>query len=268
MTDHTDLSIIIVTYNSEKNIGGLLDSIKKSPDKLSKEVIVVDNASQDKTLKVITKHRLKTRLIKSKQNLGFAKAVNLAIKQAHGENYLLLNPDTVLVGKVLEVLFQFAQKTRPLGAVAPRLLNFNGKPQASVFYFPSLTNAVLRYFFGFKNRFSKYLPSKSQPVQVAIMAALFIPKATIDKVGLLDERFFMYYEDIEFAKRLRQFHLPLYYLTSAKIKHVSGASGNFKSHLESPLLKSAQIYHGRVYSKILNLTLWLGQKFEKLLRRD
>ncbi|OQA82547.1 MAG: N-acetylglucosaminyl-diphospho-decaprenol L-rhamnosyltransferase [Microgenomates group bacterium ADurb.Bin238] len=98
------------------------------------------------------------------------------------------------------------------------------------------------------------------------MAAMLIPRSTIDTVGVLDERFFLYYEDIEFCRRLKKHRLPLYYLPQAKVKHAHGASGHFRSHLDSPLLKSAQIYHGRVYSTLLNLTLLLGQKWQKFIR--
>lgn len=264
MNKQIDLSLIVVTYNSADNIGQLLSSIKKSTDKLAKEVVIVDNASSDDTVKVISQHPYKAKLIKSTQNKGFAKAVNQAIKSSRGKYVMLINPDTALVGKCLDTLYTFAEKTTPLGAVAPRLLNFDNKPQASIYHFPTITNAFLKYFLGFNNRYGKYLPSKTQKVEVAIMAAFLIPRTTLEKVGLLDERFFLYYEDIEFCKRLWKKRLPIYYLHSAKVKHISGASGHFKSHLESPLLKSAQIYHGRVYSKLLNLVLLIGQKYQRL----
>lgn len=264
MNNELDLSLVIVTYNSADNVGKLLDSIKKSPDKLKKEVIVVDNASSDSSVKMIEQHTLKVKLIKSKQNLGFSKAVNLAIKESRGRFVMLINPDTALVGNCLNTLVKFAEKTSPLGAVAPRLLDFDGKPQASVFRFPTISNAIRRYFFNQKQRYNKYLPHRLQKVEIAIMAAFLVPRLTLEKVGLLDERFFLYYEDVEFCKRLNKYHLPIYYLPAARVKHVSGASGHFKSHHQSPLLKSAQIYHGQLYSKLLNATLWLGQKYQRL----
>jgi len=106
-----------------------------------------------------------------------------------------------------------------------------------------------------------------QPVQVAVMAAILIPRTTIEKVGLLDERFFLYYEDIEYCARLKKSKLLIYYLLDAKIKHVHGASGKFASHLCSPLAKSAQIYYGKTYSQILNSVLWLGQKYQLVLSK-
>ena len=99
------------------------------------------------------------------------------------------------------------------------------------------------------------------------MAAFLIPRATITQVGSLDERFFLYYEDVEFCRRLKEHDLPIYYFPSAKIKHVHGASGQFKSHLASPLLASARLYHGAFYSDVLNLILLLGQKWQQLAQK-
>lgn len=263
-----DLSIIIVTYNSARHIISLLDSIKRSPDRLRKEVIVVDNASHDHSADLAAGHPLKPRLIRSHTNQGFAKAVNRAIKASSARYLLLLNPDTRLVGNCLYFLHTFAQKNSPLGAVSPRLLNLDNHPQPSVFRFPTIPNAIRHYFFNCQNCFGKYLPpNKTATVEVAVMAAMLIPRSTIEAVGVLDERFFLYYEDIEFCRRLKKHRLPLYYFPQAKIRHAHGASGNFRSHLDSPLLKSAQIYHGRFYSNLLNLILLLGQKWQNLLKK-
>lgn len=262
-----NVSIITVTYNSEKQIGRLLDSLAKSKDGLTKEIIIVDNASQDNTVKLVSSHKSKPLLIKSTTNSGFSKAVNLGIKKSTGNFIFLLNPDTELVGNSLANLVNFARSTSPLGAVAPRLLNPNGKPQPSVSKFPTIINAIMHDFLGNKNSFGKYLPSSTQKVDVAVMAAFLIPRSTIDTVGLLDERFFLYYEDIEYCRRLKQNKLPVYYYPNSKVKHVHGASGNFVNHLKSPLLTSAQIYYGNTYSKLLNLTLWIGHKWQVILRR-
>ena len=260
-----DLSLILVTYNSGKHITGLLASIKKSKDKLKKEIIIIDNASTDNSAQLAANHPLKPTIIRSPQNLGFSKAVNQAIKKSSGQYLMLLNPDTRLTGSCLQTLHHFAVSTSSLGAVAPRLLDLNGKPQASVFYFPTILNALHFYFLNQKKRFGKYLPpNKITKVDTAVMAAFLFPRSTIERVGLLDERFFLYYEDIEFCQRLKKAKLPVYYYPQAKIKHAHGASGSFKSHFQSPLLKSAQIYHGPLYSFLLNSVLWAGQKWQKL----
>jgi GT2 family glycosyltransferase len=263
-----NVSYLVVTYNSAVQIKSLLDSIAKTGDGLTYEVIIVDNNSSDQTVKIVRQYKLKHTLIANKTNPGFAKAVNQGLTEATGECIFLLNPDTRLVGNVTKNLYQFTQKVTPLGAVAPRLVSPNGQDQPSVFHFPTISNALLRYAFNQQDRYGKYLPKRiTNPVDVAVMAALFIPKTTIEKVGQLDERFFLYYEDIEFCRRLKKAGLPVFYYPTVKVMHVHGASGHFKSHLESPLLRSAIIYHGPLYFKVLNLVLWAGQKFELVLKR-
>lgn len=263
----TKLSIITVTYNSQNQIGAFLDSIAKSLDKISKEIILVDNASSDQTIKVIEKNKLKTILVKSPVNGGFAKGVNQGLARATGEYILLLNPDTQLVGDCLTNLVAFADKTSPLGAVAPRLLDPDGKPQASVFKFPTIINAIKKNFFNCPDCFGKYLPSPlTQKVDVAIMAAFLIPRSTLETIGSLNEKYFMYYEDFDFCRKLKEYGLPVYYFPDAKIKHVHGASGHFVSHLQSPLLKSSKLYYGNVYSGLLNFILMLGHKWQVILR--
>jgi GT2 family glycosyltransferase len=263
----TDVSIIIVSYNSASHLPGLLNSIKSSKDKLTKEVILVDNASSDDSLKIAKSHPLKPIVIDSKTNQGFSKAVNQALNRCIGQYVFLLNPDTRLIGDGLNKLHTFASTHQPIGAVVPRLMDINGKPQASVFRFPNITNAIRKDFLGCKTCFGKYLPSsKVQTVDVAVMAAFFMPRSTLETVGTLDERFFLYYEDVEFCRRLKSAKLPIYYLPSAKVKHAHGASGNFKEHLHSPLLASSKIYYGKNYSRLLNAVLWLGHKWQVILR--
>jgi GT2 family glycosyltransferase len=261
-----DLSIIVLLYRSEETIKVLLDSIKTGSKKLRVQIILVDNAYPDQSANIAAKHPLNPTIIKLTQNVGFSRGVNLALKESKGKNILLLNADTKIIGQALERLVTFANNQMDIGAVAPRLVNTDGKPQASVFHFPTILGAIKAFFFNQRESFGKYLPKAVlQKVDVAQMAAMLIPKKIFDQVGQLDERFFFYYEDIEFCQRLKKANLPVYYLPSAKIEHVHGASGRFVEHLQSPLAKSAQVYHGVVYSNMLNCVLWVGNKYKKIL---
>ncbi len=263
-----DISIIVVGYRSEKTIGPFLDSIKKSRDGLCKEIIVVDNYPSDKGAETARAHSLKPKVIINTENVGFSKAVNRGLREARGKYVLLINPDTRVKGLAIKHLFEFAEKHPVLGAVAPKLLYNNGKIQPSCYMYPTIWNAIRHYFFGCKRCFNKFYPgNKTTKVQVAVMAAFLIPRATINQVGGLDERFFLYYEDIEYCRRLGKYHLPIYYYPKAQVVHLHGASGSFSSHLSSPLAKSAEIYHGVYGSKILNLVLWAGQKWQKILAK-
>ncbi len=258
-----DLSIICVTYRSEDKIKRLLDSIDRHKDHLKIEIIIVNNYP-DKTPSIAKHHKTKPKLIENDQNIGYAKATNIGIRNSSGKFILLLNPDTQIIGNALTKLIEYSRDNK-IGAVAPELINEDGSVQASVFKFPTITNAFKAYFLDQRESFGKYFPGKKiTNVDVAVMAALLIPRSVIDKVGFLDERFFLYYEDIEYCRRLKKHNLPVVYYHLAKIKHTHGASGSFTCHLDSPLARSAQIYHGKTYSYLLNLTLWLGQKWQKL----
>src|SRR3989338_4279932 len=215
-----ELSIITVGYRSENTIAPFLDSIKKNRDGIKKEIIVVDNYPSDKGADKAEKHSLKPTVIRNLENIGFSKAINQGIKISKGDYILIINPDTRIIGSALKNLLDFAKKI------------------------PTILNAIKYYFFNCKNCFNKYNPGEeTTQVDVVVMAAFLIPKSTIDIVGGLDEAYFLYYEDIEFCRRLHRFGFPIYYLPKAKVQHAHGASGNFVSHLKSPLAKSAQIYH-------------------------
>ncbi len=262
-----DISIITVGYKSEKTILPLLDSIKKSRDGLNKEVIVVDNYPADKCADLAEKHFLKPLVLRNNENVGFSKAINWGISKSKGKYILIINADTNLVGNGLKSLFDFAESKTKLGAVAPRLLDSDGKIQPSCFRFPNIINAIKQNFLGYKNTYKKYNPGNEiTQVDIAVMAAFLVPRSTLDYVGGLDERFFLYYEDVEFCRRLHQFGLPVYYFPQAKVQHVHGGSGGFTEHLNSPLLASAKIYYGQVYFFFLNAILWLGHKWQVVLR--
>ena len=262
-----ELSIITVGFRSEKTMGPFLDSIQKNRDGIKKEIIVVDNYPADKGATVAEKHSTKPTVIRNTENVGFSIAINQGIKVSKGKYILIINPDTRIIGSALKKLLDFAKSTSKLGAVAPRLLNYNGKIQPSCFKFPTIWNAIKYNFFGCKTCFKKYNPGdKITTVDVAVMAAFLVPKATLDYVGGLDERYFLYYEDVEFCRRLHKFGLPVYYLPEAKVKHAHGVSGNFTMHLKSPLLASAKLYYGPVYFAILNAVLWIGHKWQVILR--
>jgi len=263
-----DLSIITVGYRSENTIIPFLDSIQKSRDGLNKEIIVVDNYPADKGAENARRHPLKPKVLVNTENVGFSKAINRGIKVSGGKYVFIINPDTAIKGMALKQLFDFAENHPILGAVAPKLLYNDGKIQPSIYMFPTIINAIKHYFFGCKHCFNKYYPgNKTTKVDVAVMAAFLIPRTTINQVGGLDERFFLYYEDIEYCRRLKKFNLPVYYFPKAKVMHAHGASGNFGSHLSSPLAKSAEIYHGKLGSDILNVILFVGQKWQVILRR-
>jgi len=261
-----DLSIIIVNYNTKKLLQGCLKSVFKNSQGLKIEVVVVDNGSTDGSVEYLKKQK-NVRLVENKKNFGFAKANNQGIKIAVGKYIFLLNSDTIIRSKALSKLVKFAEKSNDVGGVAPRLLNSDGSIQASCFRFPSLRGAVEEFWFGKRGSFSKYFPETSQPVAVdaVVGAALLLPRETISKIGFLDERYFMYFEDFDYCQRIKKAGLKLYYLPGAVITHLHGASGRrMKNRPSQWLTESSKTYHGFLGHYLINFIIWSSQKYVRV----
>src|SRR5258708_4283169 len=232
-----EVSIIIVNYKTPKLTKDCVESIKKSLPKVPYEIIVIDN---------------------SIDNIGFEKAKNKGIKKAKGRYILLVNSDTIVKKGGRDKLYDFAKIHDDAGVVAPKLLNTDGSIQPSVFRFPTIAKAIEQYFFGKKNLLDKYIP-ETQTVEVAVMAAFLITPKAIEQVGLLNEKYFMYFEDFDYCRRVAKAGLKIYYLPTAEIIHIHGASGGNIKYLQ----QSAKKYHGFVGYYIYTSVLWLGQKLNK-----
>jgi len=268
------LSIIIVNWNTAKLLRDCLDSLKLDPPirrmKLEIEVIVVDNGSTDgsidemQSFKTSEKQNINLKIIKNKGNLGFSKAVNQGIKESTGEVVLLLNSDTIVKKGALKELLDFEEKVGSV-VVGARMLNPDGTVQGSCFYFPTVKRAILEYWLKKKNYFSKYAPAGLDSVEVEAVSggAMLISRVLIDKIGMLDERYFMYFEDLDFCRRVRKAGYKIYYLPTAEIIHEHGASGKT---LVDPadqwkrLIPSSKIYHGWLKHYLISFILWSGQK--------
>lgn len=266
-----DLSIIIVNFNTYKLTSACLDSIAKFPPECKFETIVVDNASSDESAAKL-KTRKDIRLIVSSVNTGFAKGTNMGIRQAKGKFILLLNSDTLITKDALTTMYNFAQVTPRLGVVGPRLLNPDKSVQGSVFRFPTVGRAIKQYWFGIGKDMDKYAPAGKNPkkVDALVMAAYLITPQARKAVGLLDERYFMFYEDIDYSRRVRQSGLDIFYLPTARVVHLHGASGkDLKDDANQwrRLVPSSKIYHGFARHYIISFIIWTGQKWRSFLKK-
>jgi len=225
-----DLSVIIISFNTKKLTLDSINSVLKEGSKISKEIIVVDNNSKDgskSALRKISKSEKEVKLIENSDNLGFSKANNQAIKKAKGKYILLLNSDTLVKKNSLKRLLEFTESKKDAGVIGVKLLNSDGSVQESCLHFPTVKNAIKEYFLGEKGLFNKYAPEgKSARVVDALVGAAFLitPKAR-SKVGLLDERYFFYFEDIDYCRRVYKKGLEVYYFPEVEIYHYHGASG-------------------------------------------
>jgi GT2 family glycosyltransferase len=261
------VSLIILNYNTCDITKQCLESIKQYVNLKNNQVIVVDNGSSDGSIDIIKQFKW-VKLIENGANVGFSKGNNAGIKQALGEYVLLLNSDTEFIDKqTLARLVAFAKAHPDAGAVVPQLLNSDKTIQSSVFKLPTVSRAIREYWLGQAGAFQKYTPRGDQPevVEAAVMAAMLIPRPTLDKVGLLNEQYFMYFEDLDYCRAIIGAGLKTYYLPDAKVMHHHGASGKNVAQPADQwkrLIPSSKIYHGELMHYLINIVLWLGQKLK------
>jgi GT2 family glycosyltransferase len=269
-----DLSIVIVSLNTKDILKKCLESIKN----LKLEIIVIDNASTDGSTEMVKKEFSdkgglasgwsKVKLIENEKNLGYARANNQGIKIAKRRYIFLLNSDTQIKTRSFEKLVKFTKDNSQAGVVGAKLVNLDGSVQASVYYFPTIWRAIKEYWLGQKGAYEKYAPKGKKPVEVEAVtgAAMLISRKTIEKIGLLDERYFMYFEDLDYCRRVRKAGLKVYYLPKAEIIHHHGKSAQKAGGKAYQYLsQSSKIFNGIVKHYFLFLILWMGQKWQELL---
>ena len=262
-----DLSIIIVNYNTAELVKSCVNKLLKDTKNLTSpqaEIILIENASPEKPLKDDWKNE-RIQLITNKENLGFAKAVNQGMNVSKGRHVLLLNSDTELKSGSINDLVKFADSKEDAGIVGAKLILPTGEVQKSVFRFPTIWRAVQEFLLGQKDKFSSFVPSGNVPVKVeAIVGAVFlITNKAKEKVGLFDERYFMYFEDLDYCKRVSAAGLSVYYLPTVEFFHHHGASGKNLADSANQwrrLIPASKTYHGLVKHSIITLILKVGQK--------
>lgn len=223
----SDVSIIIVTYNSAGVIRRCLDSIflqEIIPAKL--DVIVVDNASTDETKTIASTYSSNVRIIGKTENRGFAAAANEGAFQAKSELLLFLNPDVYCSEGTLKHILGFFQEHQGVSLMGCRLLNTDGSSQRSCWKKPNLTTLVAEMFLSYK--FSLKLVTQ-EPKHISIVpsisgACMVVRRSDFEKLQGFDERFFMYYEDMDLCVRAQQAGLKIYYYPDASVIHEIGTS--------------------------------------------
>lgn len=231
----TKLSVIIVNYNVKHFIEQCLFSVLKASESLTHEVFVVDNNSVDGSVGLIKDKFPQIKLIENKVNTGFSVANNQAIKQATGEYILLLNPDTVVQEDTFTKIVAFMDAHPQAGGLGVKMLDGQGNfaPESK----RGLPTPAVAFYkmFGFSKLFPKskqfgkyhltYLPENEiNEIEVISGAFMLIRKSVLDKIGLLDETFFMYGEDIDLSYRIIKAGYKNYYFPETQIIHYKGES--------------------------------------------
>ncbi len=266
-----ELSISIVSYNTADLTKKLLQSIFKKgsgfdPNRM--EVIVLDNGSEDNCQQAIREFLPSIKYLQNKTNEGFSKGYNKAISYSKGRFLLLLNADTQLTGSSLRNILKAAEDYEGNAVLGGKLFFPDKTPQDSVFHLPTISGAFKEYFLDRKGSYFMYMPQTDKPTRVEglVMAVFLIPEKILNKVGLLDEGTFLFFEDIEYCRRLQQYNIPVYFIPNAAfIHHHGGATKRIgKDKAYELLQKGAAHYHGKIYYFFLSLMLRLGQIFGRV----
>lgn len=229
------ISIVIVNYNVEYFLEQCLHSVYNALKTISSEVIVVDNNSFDGSCEMVKAKFPQVNLIENKQNLGFSKANNQAMRIATGEYILLLNPDTVVEETTFEKSIRFMDQHQEGGGLGVYMIDGKGNflPESKR-GLPTPWVAFYKIFglsklFPYSKKFNRYhlghLPkNETNEIEILSGAFMLMRKSALDKVGLLDEQFFMYGEDIDLSWRLIKGGYKNYYFPETKIIHYKGES--------------------------------------------
>ena len=227
-----DISVIIVAWNAKHYLELCLESLGKAPPRRSLETLVVDNASADGTSQMVEGRFPWVKLIKSSENLGFAKGNNLGIRRCQGRYIALVNPDVIVFPGCLDALADFLDQNPKVGNVGPRVFEPDMSMQSTCRRFPTLWNNFCDAT-GLATRFKNsrlfagehlfYFPhDRTLKVDVLVGCFSFIRREAFDTVGLLDEGLFMYGDDVDWCRRAWKAGWEVVFFPGARAIHDRG----------------------------------------------
>jgi GT2 family glycosyltransferase len=222
-----DVSAILLTRNTCQQTRDAIKSILSSADMLKKEIIVIDNASSDETPSVLPKEFPQIHYSHMERNLGFARAVNFAAREATGQFLLLLNSDARLKPDSLNLAIGWMRAHPECGVAGAQLLHPDGRKQNSIANFPSLATELFNKYF-LRQLWPKRFPGKEQtftePIEVeSVIGAFFLVRRSLwEKLGGMDERFFFFLEETDFCLRAREQGAEVMHLPQVEVWHAQG----------------------------------------------
>jgi hypothetical protein len=243
-----DIAIVIVTYNSAQFIGTCIGSIHDNLKHLRYQIFVVDNGSKDETLRIVREAYSGVTLITNESNIGFSAANNIGIRSCDAKYVCLLNADTRVTEKSLNILYSFMEDNLNAGISGPMFLNNDSTFQRSIITFPTLWYEIkyhLTYnFYPFSKLFSGLLDyarvtAEQSKIETPTLvdaipgACMFLRKAVLDEIGLLDEDYFLFSEENDLCFRARKHGgWDVIYVPSAKVMHYGGHSFDKSTELK------------------------------------
>ena len=236
-----DVSVVIVSFNTREVLRECLQTLERKTSKVTYETIVVDNASADGSADMVEKEFPGVRLVRSAVNLGFAAANNQGFALARGRYVSQLNSDAFVQPGALDLAVQHMDAKPEVGLSGGRLVGRDGSWQASVRKFPSplnealsLTGLAAKYsrsrFFGRADR-TWADPLEPGPADWVPGAFTLIRREVLEQIGHLDERFFLYFDDVDLCQRVKAHGYSVWYFPDVVVTHVGGESARAVSHL-------------------------------------
>lgn len=228
-----EISIIIVNYKTRGLLKYCLKNILELNLPFGYEIIIVDNDSRDGSVEMVKSLYLsnpRIKLIESAKNIGYSAGNNLAIRKSQGKYLLIFNSDIKPLIGAIEKLYNFMETHPEVGLAGPKLINADGSLQYSCFHFPDFTIPIYRrtplgkLFFA-KKKVDEYLMkdwdhNETRPVDWLLGGALIVRKKALEKVGLFDERFYLYFTDVDWARRFWLNNYEVYYIADSKMIHL------------------------------------------------
>ena len=253
-----DLSIVIVNWNTRALLLDCLASVYHTIRDLSFEVFVVDNASSDGSVAAVREAYPQVIIIENEKNLGFAAANNKALRRMTGRYALLLNTDAVLTEGAAECLLRFMDSHPQAAMGCGQLLNADGTKQNSIANFPTLLTLLCNETL-LRILMPKKFPSKRQeytapiPVDSCIGACLVVRKASMDEVGLLDERYFFFMEETDWALSMKKAGWRSWLVPEARIYHLQGQSAGDNVEARKMFYRSRYQYLRKWHGNLIYL---------------
>lgn len=227
-------SIVIPTVNSKDTLLRCLGAAAGSLNSGEPEIFVIDNGSRDGSSEAVRERFPNVTLLRNESNEGFARAVNRGLKQSRGRCVCILNDDAVLEPDTLARLGDYLRQNPEVGIVGPQLLHADGSLQNSIDNFPGLADqflnkSLLRALF--PNRYPSKRQASSEPFAVdsIVGACLAVRRELLDKIGGLDERYFVFLEETDFCLRARQAGFRTCFFPQARVRHDQGMTGTRRS---------------------------------------
>jgi GT2 family glycosyltransferase len=249
MKGPTSVGVVIVTYNSADIIAPCLESLRRATSHPI-HTVVVDNNSTDGTLDAIALNAPQATLIRNHENLYYAAASNQGLRTVTGGHILLLNPDTVLPIGGIDALFEVLSSRPEAGAVAPMLVHPDGMRQSSLREFPGLDTLWydllgLSFLFPKSRTFGRWRMGyfdglSARPVDQPMASCLLVKRAVFEKVGMFDEAYPMFFNDVDWCKRASDAGFSVWYTPEVKVGHLGGAT--VKKYRSKMIWMSHQAY--------------------------